>query len=60
MVVTSIDRLAPYRVSADLVLELVNVAAIIKTDPEESGKKSGARGRRSGSFEAEPLAKSSV
>jgi len=35
MLVSSIDNLAPYRVSSDLVLELVNVVAIIKTDPED-------------------------
>jgi hypothetical protein len=30
-VVTSIDPLAPYMVSDDLLLELVNVAATVKT-----------------------------
>lgn len=32
--VTSVDPLAPYKVSADLVLELVNVTATIEDDPE--------------------------
>jgi hypothetical protein len=34
MLVNSIDPLAPYKVSDDLVLELVSVAAIMKVDPE--------------------------
>ena len=34
MLVNSIDSLAPYKASADLVLELVNVTAIIKDDQE--------------------------
>jgi hypothetical protein len=34
MVVNSIDPLAPYKASDDLVLDLVNVTAIIKNDPE--------------------------
>ena len=34
MLVNSIDPLAPYKVSDDLILELVNVSAIIKIDPE--------------------------
>jgi hypothetical protein len=34
MLVKSIDRLAPYKVSDDLILELVNVTALIKIDPE--------------------------
>jgi hypothetical protein len=34
MLVNSIDPLAPYKVSDDLVLELVNVNALIKIDPE--------------------------
>ena len=34
MTVNSIDPLAPYKVSDDLVLELVRVTAIIKLDPE--------------------------
>ena len=36
MVVNSIDSLAPYKVSDDLVLELVSATAIIKTDPEDA------------------------
>jgi hypothetical protein len=36
MVVTSIDPLAPYKVSDDLVLELVNVTATISDDPEDA------------------------
>jgi hypothetical protein len=36
MVVSSIDPLAPYKASDDLVLELVSVAAIIKVDPEDA------------------------
>jgi hypothetical protein len=36
MVVNSIDPLAPYKVSGDLVLELVSVAAVIKVDPEDA------------------------
>ena len=34
MTVNSIDPLAPYKVSNDLVLELVSVTAIVKVDPE--------------------------
>ena len=34
MLVNSIDPLAPYKVSDDLILELVNVSAILKIDPE--------------------------
>jgi hypothetical protein len=34
MLVNSIDPLAPYKVSDDLILELVNVTALIKTDPD--------------------------
>ena len=34
MTVKSIDPLPPYKVSDDLVLELVSVTAIIKVDPE--------------------------
>jgi hypothetical protein len=34
MLVNSIDPLAPYKVSDDLILELVNVSAIIRIDPE--------------------------
>jgi DNA gyrase inhibitor GyrI len=34
MLVHSIDQLAPYKVSDDLVLELVSVTAIIEDDPE--------------------------
>jgi len=33
MLVSSIDPLAPYKVSDDLMLELVSVTAIIKIDP---------------------------
>ena len=36
MVVTSIDSLAPYKVSADLILELVNVSATVADDPEDA------------------------
>ncbi|MBV8377207.1 MAG: hypothetical protein JO279_09410 [Verrucomicrobia bacterium] len=36
MVVTSIDPLAPYKVSDDLLLELVNVTATIVDDPEDA------------------------
>jgi hypothetical protein len=36
MVVSSIDPLAPYKASDDLVLELVSVTAIVEIDPEES------------------------
>jgi hypothetical protein len=35
MLVNSIDPLAPYKVSDDLILELVNVTALIKNDPED-------------------------
>jgi hypothetical protein len=34
MLVNSIDVLAPYKVSDDLILELVNVTALIKIDSE--------------------------
>ena len=34
MLINSIDPLAPYKVSDDLILELVNVTALIKIDPE--------------------------
>jgi hypothetical protein len=34
MLVDSIDPLAPYKVSDDLILELVNVTALIRNDPE--------------------------
>jgi hypothetical protein len=34
MLVNSIDALAPYKVSDDLILELVNVTALIKIDSE--------------------------
>jgi hypothetical protein len=34
VLVNSIDPLAPYKVSDDLILELVNVNALIKIDPE--------------------------
>ena len=34
MVVTSIDPLAPYKVSDDLMLELVNVTATVEDDSE--------------------------
>ncbi|MBV9105315.1 MAG: hypothetical protein JO313_04755 [Verrucomicrobia bacterium] len=34
MAVTSIDSLAPYKVSADLMLELINVTATVEDDPE--------------------------
>jgi hypothetical protein len=37
MLVNSIDPLAPYKVSDDLILELVSVTAIIKNDPEDAG-----------------------
>ena len=36
MVVTSIDPLAPYKVSDDLILELVNVTATVVDDPEDA------------------------
>jgi hypothetical protein len=36
MLINSIDPLAPYKASSDLVLELVNVTAIIKNDPEDA------------------------
>jgi len=36
MLVNSIDPLAPYKVSDDLILELVNVNALIKIDPEDA------------------------
>jgi hypothetical protein len=32
--VTSVDSLAPYKVSADLILELVNVTATVENDSE--------------------------
>ncbi len=34
LVVSSIDPLAPYKVSSDLVLELVSATAIVKLDPD--------------------------
>ena len=34
MLVNSIDPLAPYKVSDDLMLDLVNVTAIVRNDPE--------------------------
>ena len=34
MLVNSIDPLAPYKVSDDLILQLVNVTALIRNDPE--------------------------
>ena len=34
MVVTSIDPLAPYKVSDDLMLDLVNVTATVEDDSE--------------------------
>jgi hypothetical protein len=34
MLVNSIDPLAPYKASDDLLLELVSITAIIKDDPE--------------------------
>jgi len=34
MVVTSIDPLAPYKVSDDLILELVNVTVTVEDDSE--------------------------
>jgi hypothetical protein len=34
MFVNSIDPLAPYKVSDDLILELVSIAAIVEDDPE--------------------------
>jgi hypothetical protein len=36
MLINSIDPLAPYKVSDDLILELVNVTALIKIDPEDA------------------------
>jgi hypothetical protein len=36
MVVSSIDPLAPYKASGDLVLELVSVTPIVKIDPEDA------------------------
>ena len=36
MTAISVDPLAPYKVSDDLVLELVSVTAIIKVDPENA------------------------
>ncbi len=35
-VITSIDPLAPFKASDDLMLELVNVTAIVKNDPEDA------------------------
>ena len=35
MTVNSIDSIAPYKVSDDLILQLVNVTALIKVDPED-------------------------
>ena len=37
MVVNSIDPLVPYKASDDLILDLVNVTATIKDDPEDAG-----------------------
>jgi hypothetical protein len=37
MLVNSIDPVAPYKVSDDLVLELVSVTAMIKVDSEVAG-----------------------
>ena len=37
MVVNSIDPLTPYKASDDLILDLVNVTATIKNDPEDAG-----------------------
>ena len=37
MLVTSIDPLAPYKVSDDLILDLVSVTATIDDDPENAG-----------------------
>jgi hypothetical protein len=34
MLVSSIDPLAPYKVSDDLMLDLVSVTAIVRNDPE--------------------------
>jgi hypothetical protein len=34
--VTSIDPLAPYKASDDLVLELVNITATVEDDPEDA------------------------
>jgi hypothetical protein len=34
VLVNSIDPLAPYKASGDLVLELVSITAIVKDDPE--------------------------
>ena len=36
MVVTSIDPLAPYKFSDDLILELVNVIATLEEDPRDA------------------------
>ena len=36
--VTSVDPLAPYKVSADPILELVNVTATIEDDSEGAGE----------------------
>jgi hypothetical protein len=36
MLVNSIDPLAPYKASSDLVLELVSVTAIVEIDPEDA------------------------
>ena len=36
MLVNSIDPLAPYKASGDLVLELVSITAIVKIDPEDA------------------------
>jgi hypothetical protein len=33
-VITSIDPLAPYKVSSDLVLEVVSVTAVVPDDPD--------------------------
>jgi hypothetical protein len=34
--VTSIDSLAPFKVSDDLILEFVNVTTLVKIDPENA------------------------
>ena len=36
MLVNSIDPLAAYKASGDLVLELVSVTAVVKDDPEDA------------------------
>jgi hypothetical protein len=44
MLVNSIDPLAPYKVSDDLVLELVSITAIIEDDPEGAAAAAPCRG----------------